>query len=431
MRLGLGLHKRSLRKSGKNPNFIIRVKTDNAGTSNNDQVTLPLTGTYPIDWGDGTTETLTTVAGVSDPTHTYASAGEYDIKIGVGLTRILFNNVGDKDKLIEIKNWGDIAWSSMDGAFFGCTNLIISATDIPNLSNISSLFLTFRNCGSLVEIPIIENWDVSNITDFTLTFQANNETQQKDLLNPNVENWNVSNTEIFNGTFSGLLNFDRNLANWDITNVTNFNNFLLGTTGLSTPNYNATLIGWEATLQASFPNGVGYTPSISIDFGGSQYSSADAIIARDSLINNFGWTITDGGFDEASATLGAELVTNGTFDTDTDWDKEGLWTISGGEATMPATTSYLPLHQNIGLVDTKYYYLSYNLVSVSGSFSSRAIVSTNINNNTTIEGAITNTGLKSNVFSPTSSQDSIAFSRQTSGVSTSATIDNVSVKEIL
>ena len=30
--------------------------------------------------------------------------------------------------------------------------------------------------------------------------------------------------------------------------------------------------------------------------------------------------------------LGSELVTNGTFDTDSDWTKSSGWTISGGKA---------------------------------------------------------------------------------------------------
>jgi len=65
---------------------------------------------------------------------------------------------------------------------------------------------------------------------------------------------------------------------------------------LSTTNYDAILIYWENELQTAFPNGVGYTPTISITFGGSQYTGGGtAATARASLINNFNWTIIDGG----------------------------------------------------------------------------------------------------------------------------------------
>jgi len=51
-----------------------------------------------------------------------------------------------------------------------------------------------------------------------------------------------------------------------------------------------------ATLQAAFPSGAGYTPTISINFGGSQYTTGGAgETARTSLISTFGWTISDGG----------------------------------------------------------------------------------------------------------------------------------------
>jgi hypothetical protein len=54
---------------------------------------------------------------------------------------------------------------------------------------------------------------------------------------------------------------------------------------LSVTNYDALLIGWSAqSLQSG----------VSFHAGNSQYSAA-AQTARDTLINGFGWTITDGG----------------------------------------------------------------------------------------------------------------------------------------
>jgi hypothetical protein len=96
-------------------------------------------------------------------------------------------------------------------------------------------------------------------------------------------------------TFFGSTSFDQNLSAWDIANVTNFTNFAKSST-FSTSNYDAILIGWEATLQAAFPNGTGYTPTININFGNSEYTGGvAAATARASLISNFSWSITDGG----------------------------------------------------------------------------------------------------------------------------------------
>jgi hypothetical protein len=145
----------------KSPAFQILVKTDNAGTSNSDQFTFPATaGTYDIDWGDGSSDT-----GVSgSQTHTYASAGEYVIKVTGGLTALAFNNGGDKLKLLELQNWGDIVWSTFSLAFYGCSNLQITATDLPNSGAVTNFTAAWLGCSSLTSFPLI---DTSSGTIFT------------------------------------------------------------------------------------------------------------------------------------------------------------------------------------------------------------------------------------------------------------------------
>jgi len=90
--------------------------------------------------------------------------------------------------------------------------------------------------------------------------------------------------------------FDQDISTWDINQVINFSNFMTSATGLSTTNYDLLLVGWEANLQALYPGGSGYPYTININFGGSTYTLGSAAeTARTSLINNFSWTITDGG----------------------------------------------------------------------------------------------------------------------------------------
>ena len=89
--------------------FISVWKTDNPGASNNDQITLPLTSSahhLRIDWGDGNVEQLIGSPGLSGLTHTYSSAGVYEVKIDgimAGWDFDLFNYDDDEDKIIEIK----------------------------------------------------------------------------------------------------------------------------------------------------------------------------------------------------------------------------------------------------------------------------------------------------------------------------------------
>ncbi len=63
------------------------------GSSASDSVTLPITGTYNVNWGDGTSNT-------SVASHTYSSEGAYRIVISnMSGTTFRFNNVGDRLKI--------------------------------------------------------------------------------------------------------------------------------------------------------------------------------------------------------------------------------------------------------------------------------------------------------------------------------------------
>lgn len=270
-----------------NPDFTMLVKTDNAGTSASDQFTIPTTGggyNYDVDWGDGTTSTGVT----GSTTHTFPSAGNYVVKISGAFPRIYFNNGGDRLKLLEVQNWGNIAWTSMERAFFGCSNMDVTATDVPDLSSVTNMFAMFNSASSFNQD--IGSWDVGNVTSMRDMFLF------ATAFNQDIGSWNVGNVVDMWSMFRLASNFDQDLSSWDIGKVSQFGNFLWQATGLSTTNYDATLIGWESTLQAAYPIGVGYPYTINIHFGGSQYTAGGAAdTARTSLISIFGWTITDGG----------------------------------------------------------------------------------------------------------------------------------------
>jgi len=305
--------------------FIISVKTDNTGTSNNDQFTIPTTGggyNYNIDTVE---HSLTGQTG--SVTLTFAAAGTYDIEISGTFPRIFFNNGGDKDKLLEIKNWGDIGWTSFNAAFYGCSNLTsVTATDAPDLTSCTSFVSMFLLATSLTTISNSNSWDVSNITSMINCFYLTNfdgdlsswdvssVTRMDSLFrdsnfNGDISSWNVSavtdmrsmfrgssfNQDIGSWNVSLVTNmletfrdtpFDQDISGWDINQVTNFILFLFGAT-LSTANYDALLIAWDAQGAMSF-SGTAY-------FGGSKYTSGGAAeTARTSLISKWGG-ISDGG----------------------------------------------------------------------------------------------------------------------------------------
>ena len=320
-------------KGGDTTSFITSWRT----TTSNESITIPTksgnTYNYDISTSDG--QTFTGVNG--DQTITFASAGDYDISISGAFPRIFFNNTGDKLKIIDIKQWGNIAWNNFTQAFEGCVNMQLTATDAPDLSNVDSLKVMFRACATLdanfnhwdvsniitlgqmfyfctnFNSPL-SNWDVSNVED--LSFFARSTSFNQDLsswttsniesLNDafndtpydgtGVSNWNVSGVDRMRRTFNAS-SFNQDISSWDIRKVTIFDGFLGGGVDtLTTSNYDAILIGWEATLQGTYPNGSGYTATPTISFGVSEYTGGGAAAsARASLVSNFNWTITDGG----------------------------------------------------------------------------------------------------------------------------------------
>jgi len=127
----------------------------------------------------------------------------------------------------------------------------------------------------------LDSWDTSGMTSFRKAFESTPS------FNPDISGWDVSGVTNMQKTFQNCDVFDQDLSSWDINQVSDFSNFMGGTTQLSTANYDALLIAWDAQGVMSY--------SGTVNFGGSKYTSGGAAeTARTSLITKWGG-ITDGG----------------------------------------------------------------------------------------------------------------------------------------
>jgi len=260
--------------------FIMLVKTDNAGTSASDQFTIPTAFggyNYDVDWGDGTTSTGVT----GNITHTFTSAGNYVVKISGSFPRIYFNNGGDKLKLLEIQNWGNIVWGSLESNYFGCSNMDITANDIPNLSNVTTTLQAFRNCTSLVGNSFMNNWDVSNVMNMSSMFNGASSFNQDigswnvssvasmqsmfqnaTSFNQDIGSWNVSIVASMNGMFSGASSFNQDISSWNTSNVTNMSNMFANASS-----FNQDISSWNTsnviTTSLMFQNADSFNQDIS------------------------------------------------------------------------------------------------------------------------------------------------------------------------
>lgn len=75
--------------------------------------------------------------------------------------RIFFNNGGDREKILSVENWRNLVWDWMARAFYGCTNLVINASDTPDLSLVTDMSQMFKSTTFMN--PDTGNWDVSDV----------------------------------------------------------------------------------------------------------------------------------------------------------------------------------------------------------------------------------------------------------------------------
>lgn len=148
------------------------------------------------------------------------------------------NMMGDYGKIVEINQWGSIAWSSMAHAFERCENLDMTATDIPDLTAVTSMNYMFSGCATLIGNNSINNWNTSSVNSLLGTFNGcfvfnqpignwnTSKVQNMGILflmcqnfNQPIGNWNTSKVVSMDGMFNNARSFNHPIGNWDISNV--------------------------------------------------------------------------------------------------------------------------------------------------------------------------------------------------------------------
>jgi hypothetical protein len=202
--------------------FEFTVQTDNVGTSNNDQFTLPLesVGTYSctVQWGDGEIDDIT-VWNQAETTHTYPAPGNYTIRITGTILGWRFNNGGDRLKLLNINCFGPLNLGNSNGYFYGCENMTITCSDQLDMTGTTTLENAFRDCKAFQGWPSIGNLDVSSVTTLRSTFE------NCFAFNFDISGWNVRNATDKLKTLAGCIVFNQSLNIWDMELTTNLERF--------------------------------------------------------------------------------------------------------------------------------------------------------------------------------------------------------------
>ena len=194
--------------------FKITIDTTKAGSASNTFV-LPnyASGTYDyyVDWGEGGAEEHITTTGTHS--HTYAASGTYQIKIRGTMPRIYFNLTGDRLKVMNIDNWGNLAWSSMVNAFNGCSAMQGRYIDCPNLSAVTNMSYMFASC--TVFNQSVANFNTAEVTDMSYMFYGCT------AFNQSVANFNTAKVTNMSYMFTGCTVFNQSVANFNTAKVTN------------------------------------------------------------------------------------------------------------------------------------------------------------------------------------------------------------------
>ena len=222
----------------------------------------------------------------------------------------------------NIENWNVSNVTDMNNMFnavgnIGSFNRNLGSWDVSKVTNMSNMF---ERQGSFIGSGI-ENWDVSNVTNMSTMFympgggginrnlsgwntgkvtnmssmfqSANNLIHN--FAGSGINNWNVTGVTTVAGmfaSFNGANNILKcNLSGWNLCNCTNMTNFMT-TCNIGSGNYDILLNSWATT---STGNPIKpWATGINVHFGTAKYTAASSG-ARQQLVN-YGWTITDGGF---------------------------------------------------------------------------------------------------------------------------------------
>lgn len=276
--------------------------------ANGGSYTLPISSSLlnPITvyWGDTTSHYITSVTD-ANRIHTYAAAGDYDIRIVSNGVAYSYQSVSTSaTRLKEIKHWGCFRLTGKNRVFQNCTNLgSVSAEDLLIVGSGDTMYGLFNGCSSLTAINRVGEWDVTNATSFQSTFQGIG-------FSPAIGGWNVSGSNNFSQMLQSITNFNVDISGWtfgqsniNITyllryvtnyayNIGNWDWTKIGSSTGFIQNGSFTDVIYNKILQSIAAQNV--ASSLSFHAGTSKYMLSGKV-SRDYLTNTKGWTITDGG----------------------------------------------------------------------------------------------------------------------------------------
>jgi len=294
-----------------------------------------------IDWGDGTAVVPNSFANRS---HTYATAGDYNIKIFGEVSEFVFtpNPFTNTRDLKEVLSWGPFPFTRI--RIQDCKEFIGGPNCLDVLQHSGTIMSQFfYDAETMVSVQFMENWDVSHVTTLDNIFYDNN------LFNQNINTWDTSSATTMSNMFNGAAIFNQPLSNFDTSSVISLNGMFAFAS-----QFNQDLSSWDTSsvtiLQAIFYNASSFNdPSVNswdvsnvttffITFSGSGYNqplnnwnTSSAVTMRRMFYNNSVFNQDISNFDTSGVTDMREMFRNSTsFNKDLgSWDFSSITQMDG------------------------------------------------------------------------------------------------------
>ena len=300
-------------------------------------VTLALGGTVnaTIDWGDGTVETVTTPG---PHVHDYGVNGIYTVSVTGSVTAYnSWDNGGDwyddTVKLVSVDNWGQLGFTSMHGAFAGCSNLVSVPAASDGLEAVTDMSGMFYYAWSFNQN--IGGWDTSSVTDMTDMFAGTSS------FNQTIGGWDTSSVTSMIQMFSFATSFNQAIGGWDTSSVIN-----MGCMFCDAWSFNQDISGWDTSSVTVMDSMFSGAWSFNQDIGGWDTSSVTGMNSMFGGASSFNQDI--GSWDTSSVT-GMDSMFGGAWSFNQDiggWDTSSVTNMSG---MFWCASSF---NQNIGNWDT-------------------------------------------------------------------------------
>jgi len=174
-----------------------------------------------INWGDGSTEALTS----SLQSHTYASEGTYKVTYDGPISIINAYSIASANRgcLASVDRWkSGIAPTQMNFRFmFGLTSVVEPPSSVTDMNYMFGGISTFNQ-------PIA-SWDTSKVTNMNHMFDGASSFNQP------IGVWDTSSVTDMNSMFLSARDFNQPISDWDTSKVTNMSNMFRTTASFNQP----------------------------------------------------------------------------------------------------------------------------------------------------------------------------------------------------